>query len=109
MTDLDLRRRRAAYRAAHRGTKEMDWLLGRFAADRLAGMNSDDLTEFEQLMALPDPDLQTWIMAGGLPSDSGFADLIGRIRAFHDLGATAVANTDPATSDATGQSGDRTS
>ncbi len=93
MTDLDLRRRRAAYRAAHRGTKEMDWLLGRFAETRLAGMSAADLTEFEQLLALPDPDLQTWIMSGGLPTDSSFADLVGRIRTFHDLASSPPAGT----------------
>ena len=29
--DLEMRRRRAAYRASHRGTKEMDIILGRYA------------------------------------------------------------------------------
>ncbi|MEL6227959.1 MAG: succinate dehydrogenase assembly factor 2, partial [Pseudomonadota bacterium] len=28
---LEVRRRRAAYRSNYRGTKEMDWLLGKFA------------------------------------------------------------------------------
>ena len=36
MTDLEIRRRRAAYRAHHRGTKEMDWLVGRYADAHLA-------------------------------------------------------------------------
>ena len=30
--DVERRRRRAVYRACHRGTKEMDWILGRFRA-----------------------------------------------------------------------------
>ena len=29
--DVESRRRRAAFRATHRGNKEMDWLIGRFA------------------------------------------------------------------------------
>ena len=36
--DIEIRRRRAAYRACHRGTKEMDVVLGRFAQARLAAM-----------------------------------------------------------------------
>ncbi len=84
--DLELRRRRAAYRAAHRGTKEMDWLLGRYASDRLPDMRDPDLAEFEILLALPDPDLQVWLMTGEGFQTSEFAGLIGRIRTFHKLG-----------------------
>ena len=36
--DAETRRRRAAYRACHRGTKEMDWILGRFAEAALPAM-----------------------------------------------------------------------
>ena len=36
--DIEIRRRRAAYRACHRGTKEMDLILGRFAVARLPDM-----------------------------------------------------------------------
>ena len=52
MTDLELRRRRAAYRAAHRGTKEMDWLLGRYGAAHLDAMSEAELATFEQLLSL---------------------------------------------------------
>ncbi|TMJ66522.1 MAG: succinate dehydrogenase assembly factor 2, partial [Alphaproteobacteria bacterium] len=41
--DVERRRRRAVYRACHRGTKEMDWILGRFAQAALADMPSDGL------------------------------------------------------------------
>ena len=33
--DLETIRKRALYRATHRGTMEMDWLLGRFAEAHL--------------------------------------------------------------------------
>jgi antitoxin CptB len=89
-TPLDERRRRALYRATHRGTKEMDWLLGKYADARLAAMSERDLGEFEQLMVLPEPDLQHWLMTGtGYDSRNAFAALIGRIRAFHGLGEKA--------------------
>ena len=35
--DVASRRRRAVFRAGHRGTKEMDWLLGRFAEAETGG------------------------------------------------------------------------
>ena len=89
MTELDQRRRRAAYRASHRGTKEMDWLLGRYAEAHLAGMDEAALAELEQMLALPDPDLQVWIMSGDRPIENDLSDLVGRIRSFHGLDTSA--------------------
>jgi antitoxin CptB len=91
MTDLDQRRRRAAYRAAHRGTKEMDWLLGRYAEARLAAMGEAELAEFERLIALPDPELQEWIMTGEARARNELTGLVARIRAFHGLERAAGA------------------
>ena len=85
--DLDIRRRRATYRAVHRGTKEMDWLLGRFAAARLDGMDEAALSEFERLLDAPDPELQLWIMDGGAVPDDRFAALVRELRVFHKLAA----------------------
>ena len=82
---LDERRRRAAYRATHRGTKEMDWLLGKFADAYLAALSDVALDEFEQFMALPEPQLQAWLMSGTGYQGNAFAPLIDRIRAFHGL------------------------
>jgi antitoxin CptB len=82
---IDVRRRRALYRARHRGTMEMDWFLGRFAEARLPDMSEEALGLFERLLAMPDPDLQNWITAATSVSGSDFAGLIGDIRAFHGL------------------------
>lgn len=83
--DLDTRRRRAAYRAAHRGTKEMDWLLGRYAAAVLPELEGDALDLFERLLAMPDPEVQTWLLAPQLAGASEFAELIREMRRFHRL------------------------
>jgi antitoxin CptB len=86
--DIEIRRRRAAYRACHRGTKEMDVVLGRFAQARLAGMSPVELTDFERLLALPDPLLSQWFERRGIPDDRAFAALIGALRSYHGLAAT---------------------
>jgi antitoxin CptB len=88
---LDARRRRAAFRASHRGTKEMDWLLGKFADARLAAMTDADLDLFEQLILLPDPDLQAWILDPSVMAQSAFAPLIAALRTFHKLDSEAEA------------------
>lgn len=88
---IEERRRRALYRAMHRGTKEMDWLLGKYAEARLEAMDDGELNEFERFMALPEPALQAWLMSGTGYDGNDFEGLIGRIRRFHGLGAKAGA------------------
>lgn len=87
--DMDLRRRRAAYRASHRGTKEMDFILGRYADAHLAGMSNGELDEFEQLLEMPDPVLNQWFSQGVGAGESAFAGLISALRTFHGLAAGA--------------------
>jgi antitoxin CptB len=84
--DLESRRRRAAYRAWHRGTKEMDVMLGRFADSALGAMSLATLVRFERLLALPDPDLQAMLLnPTPTAAPDALADLIGQVRAFHGL------------------------
>jgi antitoxin CptB len=84
--DIETRRRRAAYRAWHRGTKEMDWVLGRFADSALSAMSPESLGQFERLLALPDPDLQQLLLNPvATPGHEALAELIARVRAFHGL------------------------
>lgn len=89
MTIEPERRRRAIYRARYRGTKELDWMLGKFADARVAEMPADELTAFEELLAMPEPDLQKWLLNGTGYQGSTLAGLIDGIRAFHGLEASA--------------------
>ncbi|MDX2201904.1 MAG: succinate dehydrogenase assembly factor 2 [Hyphomicrobiaceae bacterium] len=82
--DLEIRRRRALYRAEHRGTKEMDLVLGPFAKARLDDMPEASLALFEALLREPDPELQDIFLGEGRP-DGRFAELVGEIRSFHGL------------------------
>jgi antitoxin CptB len=54
---LDVRRKRLLFRCWHRGTREMDLILGRFADAEIAGLSDDELGQLERLIELPDPDL----------------------------------------------------
>ena len=86
MTDIrDHRRRRALYRAQHRGTKEMDWLLGRYAAAQLPAMDEPGLGLFEELLELPDTDLHSWILDPAVIDEPRFQPLVMTLRAFHGL------------------------
>lgn len=84
--DLEVRRRRAAWRAGHRGTKELDLLVGRFAEARLAAMTADDLDRFERFLAATEPEIQHWLLGPeGGAADTEFADVVAEVRRFHGL------------------------
>lgn len=83
MTASEIRIKRAAYRANHRGTKELDFLLGRFAEAALPKMSEAELDAFEELLALPDPQIDAWIKGAEPPP--AVAGLVSRIRQHHGL------------------------
>jgi antitoxin CptB len=83
MYGLEIRRKRALYRAGHRGTKELDLILGRYAKARVPGMDEARLAAFEQFLAFPDPDIDLWIRGSGAPD--GVAAPAADIRDFLGL------------------------
>ncbi len=83
MDGLEIRRKRAFYRAHHRGTKELDLILGRYATERVPGMDEARLTAFEELLSSHDPDVDQWIR--GRQAPDGVALLVADIRAFYEL------------------------
>ncbi len=58
--DLDTQRRKLAWRASRRGIKEMDLLVGGFAASELPRMTAMELGAFERLLDVPDQQLLVW-------------------------------------------------
>jgi antitoxin CptB len=62
MTDKsqETTRKRLLWRASHRGIKEMDLIVGGFAAARLPSMTAGELSDFAALLELPDQDLLSW-------------------------------------------------
>lgn len=57
-----MRRKRLRYRAWHRGTKEMDLVLGPYADAHLEGLDAAGLDRLETLMNEEDTDLLKWVM-----------------------------------------------
>ena len=58
---LDTRRRRLLFRAWHRGSREMDLIMGRFADASIGELSEAELTEFERLAEQPESDVYAWI------------------------------------------------
>ena len=85
---LDARRKRLLFRCWHRGTREMDLILGRFADAEIATLADDELDELERLIEEPDPDLYA-ALTGDRPAAEHAGALFERIKAFraadHDI------------------------
>ena len=69
---LEPRRKRLLFRCWHRGTREMDMILGGFADAHIADLNDADIADLERLIELPDPDLYA-ALVGGAPLAPDYA------------------------------------
>tara|TARA_B100000686_G_scaffold307788_1_gene348276 strand:- start:107 stop:424 length:318 start_codon:yes stop_codon:yes gene_type:complete len=58
--DIEIKRKRLLFRSKHRGTKEMDILLGEFYEENMRFLDAEELAEFEILLEIPDDDLYSW-------------------------------------------------
>ncbi|MCQ8782630.1 FAD assembly factor SdhE [Mangrovibrevibacter kandeliae] len=86
-SDLDVRRRKALFRSWHRGTREMDLVLGRFADAEIGALSDADLTIYEQLMEVPDPDLLKWVTGEAATPANYATPVFERIRRFYGVEA----------------------
>tara|TARA_A100000164_G_scaffold370665_1_gene397111 strand:+ start:12165 stop:12425 length:261 start_codon:yes stop_codon:yes gene_type:complete len=74
--NTEIIRKKILFRSWHRGTKEMDLILGTYADNNLSLMSNDDLMHFQNFLNLSDPDLYKWLISEekGFPDE--FKDLI---------------------------------
>ena len=79
---LDERRRRLLFRCWHRGTREMDLVLGRFADVEIASLGDDELAQLERLIEVPDPDLYAALTGGKALAPEYATSLFDRIKSF---------------------------
>ncbi len=82
---IELSRKRLKFRSWHRGTKEMDLLLGPFADARLDGYDAARLAEFERLLDLPEPTVAGWIMGLEPVPETAKTAVLAAIIEFHAL------------------------
>jgi len=82
---LDDRRKRLLFRCWHRGTREMDLILGRFADAEIGTLAESELAELEELLEIPDTDFYAAITgARPLPPEQT-PPLFERIKAFRAM------------------------
>jgi antitoxin CptB len=81
--DLDPRRCRILFRAWHRGIREMDLIMGRFADAAIDTMSDTELDDFERLIEVPDRDLFRWITGEDATPSNYDTAIFRRVKTFH--------------------------
>jgi antitoxin CptB len=82
--ELEVRRRRLIFRAWHRGMREVDLLLGRFADAHISDLTDEEIASFESLLDFPDRDILAWVIGEAEVPEDTESPALRRIIAFHN-------------------------
>jgi antitoxin CptB len=77
MDDQTLRKR-LLFRSWHRGSRELDLILGGFAERHLAALDRDQLDRYGRLLENNDLDIYDWL-TGCAPWPDGIGEDLGRL------------------------------
>src|SRR5499427_2078314 len=79
----DIRRKRMMFRSWHRGTRESDLILGRFADAHLAEFDETQLDRYEALLDCDDADIFDWVSGRAMPPPEYDNDVTRLLLSFH--------------------------
>ena len=80
---LSERRRKLLFRSWHRGIRETDLIMGRFADVHIGTLTDADLDEYEKLLDVPDRDLYAWVVGEYEPPESFDTALFRQLQNFN--------------------------
>ena len=80
------------YRSWHRGTKELDLILGNFIEDNISDMKEAEIKVYEDLLASEDPEIYNWIVKSETPPNLHLDNLIKKIRYYLESNNIDVLN-----------------
>ena len=78
----EIRRKRLSFRSWHRGTRESDLILGRFADAHLAGFDEAQLDRYEALLDCADADIFDWVSGRTAPPPEHAHDVTRLLLAY---------------------------
>jgi antitoxin CptB len=80
---LDARRRKLLFRSWHRGTREADLIMGRFADAHIAALSDAELDQYEHLLDALETELLAWLTGvNAIPAEHD-TPMLRRVRDFH--------------------------
>ncbi len=59
--NISITRKRLIFRSWHRGTREIDLLLGKFADAHIPGFGAGELALYDRFLNNSDPDIYNWL------------------------------------------------
>mgnify|MGYP003671250494 CR=1 FL=1 len=78
---LEIRRKRLRYRSWHRGTKELDLLIGGFAMQALERYGEAQLDQFEAILDSDEHDIYAWLTGKNAVPDEFDNDVMRQLLA----------------------------
>lgn len=81
----DTRIKRLRYRSWHRGWKETDLILGRFADENLGAMETGEIDIYEKLLDENDADIWDWLVEKLPPKDAAYIPILEKLKAYGSL------------------------
>lgn len=80
-------RRRLAFRASHRGTREADMMIGGFVGVHVHAFTAAEIAWFEMLLAENDVDIMAWMTKSRACPAQYATPMMARMQQLHHLGA----------------------
>ncbi len=90
MSSAPLNVNKLLYRACHRGTAEMDFLVGGFAKAQIKRLGDNDLASLAVLLDMPDPTLESLIWGRSVlettdPLEKKLGAILIQIQDYHSI------------------------
>jgi len=73
---IDKKRKRMIFRSWHRGTREMDIIMGSFADKHIQSFDEQQLDTYDEILNIPDPDIYDWICQREQPPANTRSDVL---------------------------------
>ncbi len=84
LTDIEIRRKKALFRAQRRGFRELDLIFGAFADAHLMTLEGPELDRFEALLSVPDPQMFDWVMGHAAVPSAYDHEVFARLCAYRN-------------------------
>ncbi len=81
--NLDARRRRTLFRSWHRGMRETDLIMGRFADAEIANLSEAELADYESLLEAADQDIFGWLTGEKAVPSAYDTAVFRKLKRFH--------------------------
>ena len=80
---IDITRKARIKWQCRRGMLELDLILNQFIKQALDKLNESQMTAFEQLLTISDPELYCWLMGNDKPTNKDFLAVVELIQMYN--------------------------